>query len=444
MYKKLKLIIKREYLIRVKKKSFIVITLIGPFLFSLIFFIPIIVNTLDENELKIIAVVDSSKIFYKLLPDNEKYKFIYLNKSLKEAEKEMINKGYYAVIFIPSTVLTTPVITISSTRQPSYNTRLYLISAFKSRIEALKLVKNNVDPEIVNSIKTDVKLNIIKLNKDGKRQTKTSELQIVVGVIAAVLIYFFIFMYSSMVMKGVMEEKVNRIVEIIASSVKPFQWMMGKIIGVALVGLTQFISWATLTVLIIIFGGSLIVENLNSSKLNYNELNNTINSSYSKVDYKPELNDNLTKITDLFVSIDLINFPLMIGSFLFYFIFGYFMYASIFAAIAGVVDNEADTQQFMLPVTIPLILTMVLFSNLITNPEGPIAFWLSMIPLTSPVAMMVRIAFGVPVWQYITSVLLLILSFVVSVWISGKIYRAGLLLYGKKVTYKDLLKWIRL
>lgn len=443
--KKIRIILYREYITRVRKKSFILMTIIGPILMAAIFIVPIWITTLDDDELKTIAVVDSSQLFVNILPETEKLKFVYLNNvSLKQAEKDIPKYNYYAVLFIPHTVLSTPIITLSSPKQPSLQVRMHIISSLKSQIESFKLIKNEINPEVIQSVKTDVKVGVVKLNEDGTREVKSTDLQMILGFVGGLLIYFFIFMYGSQVMRGVIEEKTNRIVEVIVSSVKPFQLMMGKILGIALVGLTQFVLWGVLTFILVTILSTALFQNKNyKDMLNQQTTSTSIMQKHSNAEIQNEKNINLSELSVVFESIKMIDFGVMLGAFLFYFIFGYLMYSSLFAAIGGAVDNEADTQQFMLPITIPLILAIVLMSNITMNPEGPIAFWFSIIPLTSPVVMMMRIPFGVPWTEVLLSAFLLIATFIFTTWIAGKIYKTGILLYGKKVTYKDMYKWIR-
>ncbi len=441
--KKIRIIIVREYLTRIKKKSFIIMSILGPILMAALFIVPAWIANLKDDEDKLIAVVDSSRLFQHILPETDKIHFIYLNKgTVNDAEKEIAKNHYYAVLYIPPTVLSTPIVTMSSPKQPSLAVRMHIMSSLKSQIESFKLIKKEIDPEVIQSVKTDVKVGVIKLNDDGTREVKSSDLQMVIGFVGGFLIYIFIFMYGAQVMRGVIEEKTNRIVEVIISSVKPFQLMMGKIIGIALVGLTQFLIWGVLTFSIVSIASSVMMKNnhlidkqiqgVSLMEKNSNQVANNVQTDFSE-----------SEVSVIFESIKDIDFGVMIFSFLFYFIFGYLMYSALFAAIGGAVDNDADTQQFMLPITIPLILSIVLISNIINNPEGPIAFWFSMIPLTSPVVMMVRIPFGVPWTQVMLSASILIATFIFTTWLAGKIYKTGILLYGKKVTYKDLYKWIR-
>lgn len=366
--KKIRIIIAREYLTRVRKKSFILMTIIGPILMAALFIVPVWISTLEDNEVKKIAVVDSTRLFIHLLPETDKIKFDYLtNISLLQAEKLIGTNNYYAVLYIPPTVLSTPIVTLSSPKQPSLHVRLHILSALKSQIESFKLIKNNIDPEVIQSVKTDVKVGVVKLNDDGTREVKSSDLQMILAIISGILIYFFIFTYGSQVMRGVIEEKANRIVELIVSSVKPFQLMMGKIVGIALVGLTQFVLWAILTFSLVTALSAILLKNTNIVEQQIAAQN--IMQKQANIEMKVENNFNFNELSAVFDSIRLIDFGVMFFSFLFYFIFGYLLYSALFAAIAGAVDNEADTQQFMIPITIPLILSVVLMSNISSNPE---------------------------------------------------------------------------
>jgi ABC-2 type transport system permease protein len=301
--------------------------------------------------------------------------------------------------------------------------------------------------DVLRSIKTNIDISTIKINEGGDEQKSYTEISMVIGLFSGILIYFFIFMFGSQVMRGVIEEKTSRIIEVIISSVKPFQLMMGKIIGVALVGLTQFMLWVVLTFIIITAvvtpltsktsgaGKSALTEQVlksNAANISPDNAKEIIKST--------EGDEGVNEVLD---ALNSINFPVMIGAFIFYFLFGYLMYAALFAGIGGAVDSEADTQQFMLPLTAPLILSMVLVQFIIQEPDGPMSFWLSIIPLTSPVVMMVRIPFGVPYFQVFLSMALLILGFLGTTWIAGKVYRTGILMYGKKINYKELWKWLR-
>jgi ABC-2 type transport system permease protein len=440
---KIWIIIKREYLTRVKKRTFIIMTILGPILMAGLFIGPAWLSQMEDNEVKTIAVIDSSKIFVGALPETEFIKFKYLkNTRVSDVEKDFAKNGYYALLYIPPIVLSTPLVTLSSNKQPSLAVRMYIASSLKSDIESLKLVKENIDPTVLKSIKTEVKVGVTKLNDDGTREQKSADLQMVLGIVGGMLIYFFIFMYGSQVMRGVIEEKTSRIVEVIVSSVKPFQLMMGKIVGIAMVGITQFVLWIVLTFSIIMVAQSFFFSQSGiQSQFKAESIMKQAGSieKSDKIDHQVMSDEaDMSEVDAAFESIKSIDFGVMIGSFLFFFLAGYLLYSAMFAAIGSAVDSEADTQQFMMPVTIPLILSIVLIGNVTGNPEGPIAFWFSIIPFTSPVVMMMRIPFGVPWHEVVLSVTLLIGSFIVMTWLAAKIYRTGILLYGKKVGYKEL------
>lgn len=439
---KIFIIIKREYLTRVKKRSFLIMTVLGPILMAAMFIGPAWLSQVEDNELKTIAVIDSSKIFVERLPETDLIKFKYLtNQRVSDIENNFAKNKYYALLYIPPSVLSSPNVILTSNKQPSLAVRMHISNSLKRDIESLKLLKSNIDPQVLKSIETSVNVNVTKVNDDGTRENKSADLQMILGIVGGMLIYFFIFMYGAQVMRGVIEEKLSRIIEVIISSVKPFQLMMGKIIGIAFVGLTQFLLWIILTMTIVTTVKSVFFPDLNTFK------NIQAQSVMSKTDVNVSSKQNkeisYSDVNAVFDSIKTIDFPVVIGSFIFFFIVGYLLYSAMFAAIGSAVDSEADTQQFMMPVTIPLILSIVLIGNVTSNPEGPIAFWFSIIPFTSPVVMMMRIPFGVPWHEVVLSVVLLVASFIFMTWIAGKIYRTGILMYGKKVSYKELYKWLK-
>ena len=338
--------------------------------------------------------------------------------------------------------------------QVNINVKSYIRNVMSKRVEDLKLEAQlrdlsrgsapiNVD-DILKSIKSSVDLITIKIGADGLEEKSYTEVSMVLAFFGALLIYLFIFIFGSQVMRGVIEEKTNRIVEVIVSSVKPFQLMMGKIIGVAMVGLTQFLLWVVLTFVII----TAVTSSLSLKEVTRATTMEAVQSTGQPSE--PGIGkagiEGMAKedsVSEIFAAINSINFPVMIGSFLFFFIFGYLMYAALFAAIGGAVDSEADTQQFILPLTVPLILAIVLSQFIIQEPEGPMAFWLSIVPLTSPVVMMIRIPFGVPYLQVLLSMVLLLLGFLGTTWMAGKIYRTGILMYGKKLSYREIWRWVR-
>jgi ABC-2 type transport system permease protein len=444
--KKILLIIQREYLTRVRKKSFLIMTVLGPVLFAAFMVIPAWFATMEDTEVRTIAVVDSTGIFYEILPETEYIKFEYIKgASLKELQNNFENSGYSAILFIPYNILASNTSILYSSKQPSLSVTMHIKNAIDKEIEGQKLRANNIEnlDAILRSVKTNINLRSITWTDEGKEKESNTGLAMGIGYGSGMLIYFFIFMFGAQVMRGVIEEKTNRIVEVIVSSVKPFQLMMGKIIGVGMVGLTQFVLWILLTFIFI----------SGVQKVMFPEMSKTPTQKVLSQDLMSNAQVNPAEITyteakpqimeEIFSSLGDVNFVLIIGMFLFYFIGGYLLYASFFAIIGSAVDNDADTQQFMLPVTLPLIIAIFVMINAINNPEGPLAFWFSMIPLTSPIVMMVRIPFHPAAWEIILSSVILVITFIASTWMAGKIYRTGILMYGKKVSYGELWKWLR-
>jgi ABC-2 type transport system permease protein len=325
-----------------------------------------------------------------------------------------------------------------SDKEITLATKLYITNKIEKELEKEKLKAYGIDKPISVSIK--VLSNII--DEDGKLSESNSEITMVLSILSGILIYFFIFMYGSQVMRGVIEEKTSRIIEVIVSSVRPFELMMGKIIGIAMVGLTQFLLWIVLTfALVTVAQSSFMPSNsqIVAQQLKSTNIMDGSQAEQEKIDDE-QINED---INNAFKIVSNINWLLILSAFLFYFIGGYLLYASLFAAVGAAVDSEADTQQFMLPITIPLILGMVMIQSIVQNPDGDLAFWFSIIPFTSPIIMMARLPFSVPDWQVYLSMGLLIVTFILTTKFAAKIYRVGILMYGKKVNYKELWKWLK-
>jgi len=441
---KIFLIIQREYLTRVRKKSFIIMTILGPLLMAGLMIVPIYVSKLSDKK-KEIAVIDQAGILYNRLENTESIHFTYLYSDLETVKKDFKNSGYYAILHIPEIAIFSPSsIRLFSEKQPSISVKIYLENNIRKEFQNIKLAANGIDPALLETIKKEkIEITTIKMGEDGSEERSNSDVATVLAFFGAILIYFFIFMFGSQVMRGVIEEKTSRIIEIIVSSVKPFQLMMGKIVGVAMVGLTQFLLWIILTLTIVGVVKAVFPE-MFSAKNTQTMLpaaNNIVPAATTTDD--PVAMESSAEFNQLVQDISNINFGLMIGMFLFYFLGGYLLYSSLMAAIGAAVDNEADTQQFMLPVTVPLIFAFIMANFVINNPEGPVAYWLSIIPLTSPIIMMIRIPFGVPAIDFVVSATLLVAAFLGSTWLAGKIYRTGILMYGKKISYKELWKWLK-
>ena len=441
---KIKLIISREYLTRVKKKSFIVMTILGPILFAAMMIVPAWLASMEDTDIKNIAVIDSSGIFINKIVDTDYIKFEYLqNTSLKEVKKDFPTSDYYAVLqILPSITYEPSAVHLYSEKQPSFSVKSHIANAMEKELKNKKLRAHGIDEEVLKSIKSDVSIRTIQWTEDGEAKESSTEIAMVVGYASGFLIYFFIFLFGAQVMRGVIEEKTSRIVEIIVSSVRPFQLMMGKIIGIALVGLTQFLLWVVLT-FVIITG----VKTVFFPELGTKNAQEVVVQDLFEQQNIPQIEtieqQNMDKFTSILNSAKSINFSVIFGSFIFFFLGGFLLYGSLFAAIGSAVDNETDTQQFMLPITIPLILGIFVMMNAVQSPDSAVAFWFSIIPLTSPIVMMVRIPFGVPYWEVALSMSLLVLTFIGTTWLAGKIYRTGILMYGKKINYKELWKWLR-
>ena len=435
---KIYLIIQREYLTRVKKKSFIIMTILGPVLMAAMVILPAFLADWSEATHRKVAVLDETGWYFEKFVDQDNISFYHVYEDLEtDKEKALYDQGDL-LLYIPKTELTIPVYAeLFSTNQAGLNLTAYIKSVMKREAENKKLLASGIDPDVIKSSKANIKLSTIRVEEGGIEKKSNTEVEVGLAVFAGIMIYFFIFMFGAQVLKGVMEEKQNRIVEVILASVKPFQLMMGKIVGIAMVGLTQFLLWIVLTGVFLgafqtgIFGGDTDSLSLMTAQ---SQIVNTQDVAGAQV------NNPFTMVTEI---ISGINFKIMIFSFLFYFLAGYLLYASLFAAIGGAVDSDADTQQFMFPVSLPLIFSVVMSGVIINQPDSALSFWLSMIPFTSPVTMMIRIPFGVPIWEIALSMGLLILGFLASTWMAGKIYRTGILMYGQKVSYAILWKWLR-
>ncbi|MFH0999672.1 MAG: ABC transporter permease [Bacteroidota bacterium] len=440
---KISLIIQREYFTRVKKRSFIVLTLLGPILMASIWIVPIYLSTLSTSP-KVISVLDETGVFLDKLKGDENLQFVEAVPHLKTAKENLSKMGNYALLYIPKPDVHIPnSAVIYSEKQASLDVKNYIKGIMKKEIEAQKLALHGIDPEILLSIKTNVFISSIKVDGSGNEEKSSAEISMAIGIFSAILIYFFIFLFGAQVMRGVIEEKTSRIIEVVISSIKPFQLMMGKIIGIALVGFTQFMLWVVLTATLVIGFQAFYQDELkayqtpvkieSSQGLFPDNSEKTVNQQIQPKD------ENIGFFIDALLSV---NYFVIIGSFIFYFLGGYLLYAALFAAVGSAVDSEADTHQFMMPITVPLIFSIVMMQFIINDPHGPVAFWLSLIPLTSPIIMMIRIPFGVPYSEIIMSASLLILGFIFTTWLASKIYRTGILMYGKKVNYKELWKWL--
>ncbi len=441
---KLLLIIQREYFSRVKKKSFLIMTLLGPILLAGVMIIPIWLGMRDKTDHHIL-VLDRSGLFVDKIENTERLKFDYSSESLKQAKEKLNGKSFDLILELHYDLInnlkSTP--NLYYKEQPGITTEQYIINQVENILFDARLQGDSIDRTKIDNARRPVKLLINLVTEDGKDKATSTELNMAIGMGCAIAIYLMIFLYGSQVMRGVIEEKTNRIVEVIVSSVKPFQLMLGKIVGVAFVGLTQFVLWIVLTLIINITVMPLILKNQLAD----------VNKRQAQTELIKE--NDITAHSDAFETIKTpnevinwinyassINIPLMLGCFAFYFLLGYFLYAALFAAVGSAVDSEADTQQFMIPVTVPMIFAFAIAQGVMSNPNSGIAQFFSIFPLTSPIVMMVRLPFDVPLWELLLSMFMLIVGFLFFTWVAGKIYRTGILMYGKKITWKELGKWL--
>jgi len=451
---KISVIIKREYITRVRKKSFIIMTILAPVLMAAIIILPTALMMNQDGDFKKIAVIeDKSDLFNGVIKNTKDAEFVYLeNTKIEDLKSSFEAAGYYGVLYISPELVNTPnAIELISKKQPPIGLLQHIESSLEKEIERQKLLAFKIEnlDEIMKTIDTNVSVQTINIDSSGIAKKTSTGIAMALAYILGFLMYMLVFIFGAQVMRGVIEEKTSRVVEVIISSVKPVQLMMGKIIGIALVGLTQFLIWIILTV-----GIAGVLKTTMLSDINLTEISQSVpQNMMAGGNNQATASEAMTKTSA--VSPELLEFSkmfdsamnqpwlLIIISFVFYFITGYLLYASVFAAIGSAVDNETETQQFMLPVTIPIILALMVAMGTMQNPESSISFWFSMIPLTSPIVMMARIPFGVPYWQIGVSMLLMLVTFGAFVWMAAKVYRTGILMYGKKTSWKEMWKWLR-
>lgn len=398
-------------------------TLLTPFLLVGLFVVPTLVAVNSETNYKV-AIVDENRFEQFELSSTKILTFKKLNNIDFRDNKTILLDTYDIILHIPkvdSLMLIESQIAMYSKKQISLSNKSNIESQVEKILKNDKLVKNGIDPEQIKQAESNIFIDTFVVDTSGKEAKGSSEASYGIGMICGFLIYIFIFSYGTMVMRSVVEEKTNRIVEIIISSIKPFQLMLGKILSIALVGLTQFFLWIVLAISLLL----------------------VVNGFLGAVDSSTISNDELQLIDELGSSLSNLPIRTLSISFILYFIGGYLLYGSLFAAIGSASDQETDSQQFILPITIPLIISFIFVQLVVDNPHSGLAYILSMIPFTSPIIMMARIPFGVGVHEIILSVSLLILGFITTSWIAAKIYRVGILMYGKKITYKELWKWLK-
>ena len=443
---KIKLVAGREYAIRVKKKSFIFTTILTPVLFAALMVVPSLVMTMGgDDEVRKVLVVDNSGVVAPTLVDTELVDYeVMEGVSVDSLKKNLSSFGAYAIVEISPLNETKDVsITAYSEKQMNMELKSAIKRSANSAIEAYKLEAYDIEnlDKILEDVKSDAKFSAYTLSESGDAKKSMVEISMALSYIMSFFIYIFVFMFGNMVMNSVIQEKSNRIVEVIVSSVKPFDLMLGKIFGVTGVAVTQFLIWVVLAVALV-FGFQAIAgpEMFTSGADQMTQMAGVDAEAIAAAAAAPS-----GPMADIMGALSQINFPYIIGCFLIYFVLGYLLYAAMFAAVGSAVENEADTNQLTLPISLPLILGLFIMLHTFEHPESSLSFWASMIPFTSPMVMLARIPFegAVPTWELLLSIGLLLVTFIAIVYLSGKIYRIGILMYGKKASWKDLWKWIK-
>lgn len=444
---KLFLIISREFLIRVRKKSFIIMTILTPLLFAALIVLPSLIMTLSSGKTgQEILVVDHSGLCQPYFQDTKEYVFTFDASANVDEIKRNFPEDLYALVEIsrPDSLLDVSVSAVSS-KQLNLDAKSLIERNVQNAIEKHKAQQYNIDnlDKIIKEIDTKVNVRTLNLTDSGDEKVVMVEIYMAIAYIASFMIYMFIFMFGSMVMRGVIEEKTTRIVEVIVSSVKPFQLMLGKILGVGSVAMLQFMIWILLTVGITVGVQSLV--GFDKLAGNSGEITQVAAAQGGEemIEMMTSVQNDSSFAGDIMNALSAVPVTGILVSFVLYFLLGYLLYAAMFSAVGSAVDNEADTQQLIFPVTLPLILGLFIMIHTFQHPDSALSFWGSMIPFTSPMVMMVRVPFGVPLWELAVSLGLLVLTFLFMTYLSAKIYRVGILMYGKKPTFKDIYKWLK-
>ena len=418
---KLLLIIQREYTTLVARKSFIVITLLIPFLFVAIGAVPVLISEWNNSgSAEAVTVIDETGRLAGVIPDTESFRFIPLKGEAGSTDVksffDQAGDSMSALVVIPANVLDSAKVNIYSKSTVNMALVSHVTESLNDTLTAVKIASMGVPnlDKMVKEAQVDIDVNSVKLGDDGTESEASTTAAMVLGMVLAFITYMFVLTYGAMIMNSVIEEKTNRIVEVIVSSCKPFQLMMGKIIGVALVGLTQFLIWAILI--------SVAVGGLGISLAN----------------------DSMSDLAVVFNAIQSVNLVSIFTCFVVYFLGGYLLYASLFAGFGSAVDQASDASQFTSPIIIVMVVALYAGIGCMENPNGSMAMWCSMIPFTSPIVMMVRLPYDVPFWQIAVSVALLYGTAFGLVWVSSRIYRIGILRYGKKFTFKEIMGWVKM
>lgn len=441
---RLSLIIQREYLQTVGKKSFILATLLVPVLSILLCVVaPIMLSNIHSDEQKVIAVIDQSpgQQYVSLIHDDDEYHFVDLSSRDENVDLHGFASDFYALVLIPSCIDSTLSLSIYSEQSVPSSLSREVEHSLRPALRQTRIASYGIEhlDEIIADCDVNLQVQSVKWDQSGEEKLSSSEISEMIGLLLALAIYIFVLSYGGMIMSGVVEEKTNRIVEVIISSCKPIELMLGKIIGVALVGFTQFAIWGLLMtiaapIVAVVFG----IELSSAGAIDPASL-----STGSDVMLQPMSAASNTTASEIFQMLMSVNYPLILTCFLLYFVGGYLLYASLFAAFGSAVDQQQDTSQFMMPIMFFMVFALYAGMFSMENPDGPLAWWCSMIPFTAPITMMVRLPFDVPVWEVILSLSILYFTAFFVLWLAARIYRTGILMYGKKFEWKELWKWLR-
>ena len=431
---RLGLVIQREYITRVRKKSFIILTLLMPVLMVALSLVPLWLSTLNDGSVKNVAVIDNTGIYAPLLKSTDAYQFQVIGGSQEQETESRLGKDLFAILQITGDLNENPrAVSLTSQKQAPQELQSMIVRTLNEKVTQQKLddlsSSGNVDREAITQVRSIVEegsrvsLRTLRLDSGGGVSESSTELATIIGMLFTILIYMFILMYGNMVMQAVLEEKKSRIVEVMVSSVKPVNLLVGKVVGIGLVGITQLVIWGVLMGLF--FSGlSFFI------------------ASPGQMDTMPAEMGNFD-MEGILNTVMAVNWLEIGFYFILFFIGGYILYASIFAMFASAVDSEEDTSQFMTPVTLIIVFAFLAGFYSVNNPDGPLAFWASLIPFSSPIVMMVRIPFGIPLWEKLLSIVLLYGTFILISILAAKIYRVGILMYGKKPSIKEMGKWVR-
>ena len=460
-FRNIKTIIAREYSTRVKKKSFLLVTFLGPIFFAAMCILPSVIMFMTEDKGKTIGVIDHSGIVMPKMVSNSSFTFVdYSSESVEDMKNKLGQFGLDALVAVSELDTQARTVTVSSySNKPlSMDLKETIQSRVDNAVEDYRLSLYDIADlkQIMKDVESNITITSYTMDDaTGEEKISSSEVYMIISMVLSIIIYMFIAMFSGMVMQSVIEEKSSRVVEVLVSSVKATELMFGKIIGVALVALTQFFLWVVLTLVIVSAVSAFVgFDSVLSTSTAAQTEQMAIMMDGMGVDAEAAMDAAGMSVPDMASATDSemgavlstlkdLNYVQLIISFVIYFFLGYLLYASFFAAIGSAVENEADTQQLQIPVTIPLLLAFFIALYAFKSPDSAVVFWGSMIPFTSPIVMLARIPFGVATWEIVVSMILLVATFVICAWASAKIYKIGILMFGKKTTFKDLWKWLK-